>query len=840
MFTSLRSKLILPILTILILLVVIILFIVNSATTTLVTNFTSEKLDTAVAGINAYIEDLELRVSSTRGILASSTRLMSYLNVMDAHNIDHEAITRYIISQAELTNVGGIIVSDPHGTVLAYTCDPANYEGGIVTVATIETAVRGESIVAFTSTTASPVVLAGSAPIFFEDTIIGTVTVFFEIATFEFVDSVANIFNADFTVFAGDTSIASTLIHPQTGARAVGTQVAQNVAEAVLGRGEYLTLELNIFGLIPYYAHYFPLYFTDGQPVGMMFVGISEVEAMAAGVQLNQNLIIVGLIGLIIACVVTLFTIVQALKPLAEISQIAKNVSDGNMNINKHSKRLPKDEIGSLTLDIYGLVDVVKNLIDDLNKLSHEFTQVGNTEYRISESGYNHSFKELVQGVNAIADSLIDDIDLIINANNKMANGDFDIVVKDLPGKKMVLPQSVRSITAKLNELYNSSAVLVEKATAGDFDFQIDETHFSGNWADLVHKLNNLMMAVANPLSDIEHNIVIMANGDFSRLEGDYRGSFKVLQNSCNMVNDITQLYIGEISNTLNAIANGDLTVNLRQTYVGSYAPIERSINTILSNLNKTLSEVKSAIGQLTDGSEQISLVSANLASGVSKQNEAIEEFSNSIALIHEKANLASTNATMANKNSHLIQEYVANGGDAVESMEKTMNNIKSSSENISKILDVIRDVAFQTNLLALNASVEAARAGEHGKGFSVVADEVRTLASKSQKSTADTSKIVEDDIVTVNEGLQATVNVVESFEIITKTVTEISQLISDITAMSDDQLSSISNLNTTVSQIKGVVSDISTTADESATASRELSAQAEVLRQQISYFKTR
>ncbi|MCL2016857.1 MAG: methyl-accepting chemotaxis protein [Defluviitaleaceae bacterium] len=836
MFISLRSKLILPIVIIIILLVMTILFVVTTAVSSLVADLTTEKLDTAVAGIHAYLDDLERRVLATTTILATSTQLINYLNV---ENYDDNAIFRYITAQKELTGVDGIVVSDAFGISVANSHDPALVAEDVTVISTAAAALRGESAVSFMETSVVPVILASSAPVIYEDTIIGTVTVFFDIGALAFVDTVSNIFRADFTVFLNNISVASTLVHPDTGDRAVGTPVAAHVADFVIGQGEAMDLELDIFGLLPYYAHYFPLHTHYGDVVGMMFVGISQEEARAASIALQQNLVIVGIVGLVIAIIVTLATIVHSLKPLLALSQLTKDVSSGNININFNTKNLPKDEIGNLTLDVYELVDVIRHLISDLSQLSHEFTQVGDIEYRINTDNYSNSFRELMKSVNGIIDSLVDDIETIVDANARMANGDFDIAVKDLPGKKMSLTKSIRDITSKLNELYDASASLAERVAVGEFSIHIDESKFSGKWGDLANKLNKLIISVVEPLADIEENVIIMSKGNFSHLEGKYSGTFKVLQDACNLVNDTTQLYIEEISTTLDAIASGDLTVSLNQEYIGSYAPIETSINTILQKLNTTLSEVQSAVAQLADSSDQISVISADLSVGVSKQTQALNDFSDSIAIIHDKAELASENALTANKSSELISRHIASGGKAVETMETTMNDIKLSSENISKILDVIRDVAFQTNLLALNASIEAARAGGHGKGFSVVAEEVRSLASKSQKSTAETTQIVEEDILHVNEGLKTTNSVVESFETITQAVSKISSLIHDITQISDEQLQSIYNVNATVSQIKNVVSDISTTAEQAANASERLNTQADLLEEQLSYFKT-
>ena len=557
-----------------------------------------------------------------------------------------------------------------------------------------------------------------------------------------------------------------------------------------------------------------------------------------ASADLFSNLALLVSILFIIISILGVFIILRKIAPINGLMNLVSDVSDGNMSVNIKQVNIPKDEIGVLTHYIANLVEVVRNIIDDLNKLHHEDIVNGDIEYRIDASKYKNTFRELMQRINDIMDAQADAMLPAIEAISMIAEGDFNITINDLPGKKMILPQSLREVVSKLNGLYKAISDLAEKAAMGNINAHIDSDKFSGNWAVLADKLNNLMDAVAEPLADIERNVTIMAKGDFSHLDGTYPGTFGVLQEACNLVNDTTSALIKEISETLEKIANGDLTVKLSEKYLGSYAPIETSINTILKSLNSTLSDVKATVEQVTQGAEQISTSAMVLAEATMKQTASIEELSSSVMLVHEKASKASNDATAASESSERIQQHVTTGGEAIKSMEATMNKVKSSSQDISKIIDVISNIAFQTNLLALNASVEAARAGEHGKGFSVVADEVRNLAVRSQQSTSDTSEIIQEDLNHVDEGLKTTSEVVASFGTIIANVQEISGHISEIAEISVEQLESISNINASVSELTAVVTDISATAEESASASQELSSQAELLREKVAFFK--
>ena len=525
------------------------------------------------------------------------------------------------------------------------------------------------------------------------------------------------------------------------------------------------------------------------------------------------------------------------IRPVKNLEDIVLDVTQGNVHVNRNPAFNKNDEIGRLTNNIYDLSDTIEMILNDANQFAYEFNENGDIEYRMDINKFKGAYKKMVENMNHLADSFVDDIMHTLDVLEKMSEGDFNVKINDLPGKKIILTQSIRTIASKLNELYNTVTLLAENVSEGNLDTRVDIGHFSGNWAVLAEKLNGLISAVEEPIADIQHNVEIMSHGDFSHLEGEYPGRYGVLQNACNSVNDITKTLIGEISQTLQAIAKGDLTVTLKQNYAGSYAPIKASINTILDNLNSTMSDVQDTVNQVITVVGHLSSYAMHIVEGAVRQASAIEELSNAINLVHEEAIEASSNAAFAGISSTQVQERITASGDAVKSMTDTMYKIKASSESIGNIVDVINNVAFQTNLLALNASVEAARAGEHGKGFSVVADEVRSLAARSQQSTSETSKINEENAKFVGDGLNSTNDVVESFEAIANNINEITKLILGITEVSEKQLASIADINESVSEITKVVTDNSANAEESAAASKELNSIVEALRQKVAFF---
>ena len=582
-----------------------------------------------------------------------------------------------------------------------------------------------------------------------------------------------------------------------------------------------------------------PVFDAYGRAIAVVGADVDVTRVNIQTIQFMRNIAMIGLItAAAIGLLIWLFTTRTLNLSLRRIVGIDIASSDDTGSFKaRESDKYAKDEISVLYLHFDEMLSTIHTLQTDISIMLNKHMS-GHYEYRLDASKYAGNQQKLIEDLNALVNMYVTDFIELLEVSKQYGEGNFSANVSVYPENWRWANKIVNDLQAGFVRLTSEIDKLVGNAAQGNFDVQADVSGMQGEWAHIIGSLNKLLTSFAEPLADIEQNITSMSKGDFTRLEREYPGTFAVLKNACNLVNDTTAVYVDEISQALQSIANGDLTVEIKQKYIGSYAPIETALNTILENLNSTLFDVQSAVDQVTLGAGQISENAMNLADGASRQNSTIEELSDSVALIHEKAMQASNNAVSASEGAIRTKEHVTAGDEAVISMAGTMNKVKESSESIAKINDVITSIAFQTNLLALNASVEAARAGEHGKGFAVVAEEVRNLAGRSQTSASDTAELIEEDVRNVEEGLKTTENVVSSFETISASISEISGLISDIVELSGEQLKSISNINDSVSEISEIVTVVSSSAEESASASQELSSQAEMLRQKVKFFR--
>ena len=286
-------------------------------------------------------------------------------------------------------------------------------------------------------------------------------------------------------------------------------------------------------------------------------------------------------------------------------------------------------------------------------------------------------------------------------------------------------------------------------------------------------------------------------------------------------------------------ISEGDLRNEITREYVGDFSSIKESINKISASLNKTMKEIALSSEHVFVGSKQITESSMGLAEGSSEQSDSVAALHKSIDMINRQASTNIEHSRNANELSHMSTENVQICNDEMKKMLLSMDGIRESSGNISKVIKVIEDIAFQTNLLALNAAVEVARAGEHGKGFAVVAQEVRSLAGHSQVAVRETTALIQNSVDKVTEGTATAHATSDALDKIVNNISEISEIITDISTASRAQFDAIEKVNDSVERISDAVKRNTTTSQDSATIAEELNSQAEMLQQMLAFFKT-
>jgi methyl-accepting chemotaxis protein/methyl-accepting chemotaxis protein-1 (serine sensor receptor) len=258
---------------------------------------------------------------------------------------------------------------------------------------------------------------------------------------------------------------------------------------------------------------------------------------------------------------------------------------------------------------------------------------------------------------------------------------------------------------------------------------------------------------------------------------------------------------------------------------------VVRNGNTVLRSI---ATEIGEGARQVATASHQVSSSSQALAQGSSEQAASLEETSASTeeinAMTQKNAENAKTTAGEMDRTDQALKET----DERLKRMIGSMQQINTSSEKISKIIKVIDEIAFQTNILALNAAVEAARAGEAGMGFAVVADEVRNLAQRCAQAAKDTSELIEESIVSSNEGKERLDKVAASVSGVYDAAARGKLLANEVHVGSQEQARGIEQILRAITQMQQVTQATAASAEQGASAGEEMSAQAQSLQDAV------
>ena len=344
-----------------------------------------------------------------------------------------------------------------------------------------------------------------------------------------------------------------------------------------------------------------------------------------------------------------------------------------------------------------------------------------------------------------------------------------------------------------------------------------------------------IIRSITRPLREIEQATKRLSEGELNvTLSYQSKDELGSLADSTRILIENLRGYIGNISEVLGHMAEGNLTASVTMEYHKDFAPIKASLETILASLNAMFLRIQQSSDQVASGSNQVASGAQALSQGATEQASSIEELSATINEISEQIKGNAANAQRANRMVAETTREIENGQQQMEQLVTAMSDISQTSNQINKIIKTIDDIAFQTNILALNAAVEAARAGTAGKGFAVVAEEVRNLAAKSAEAAKDTTALIENAIRAIGNGTHMVTATEQSLDAIVEKAENVTKLVNEIAEASNAQATAVAQTTVGIDQIASVVQNNSATAEESAAASEELSGQALMLKELI------
>lgn len=272
-----------------------------------------------------------------------------------------------------------------------------------------------------------------------------------------------------------------------------------------------------------------------------------------------------------------------------------------------------------------------------------------------------------------------------------------------------------------------------------------------------------------------------------------------------NALREENEKVIERLQQGLQSLSKGDFSTQIEKPFGGGYDSLRVNFNATVDNLNALLTDVVRSGGQIQHQSNDIKTASDNLSSRTETQAATLEETAAALEEMTASVNSAASNAREVQSAVENARVDVERSGEVVESAVTAMNEIESSSTQISRIIGVIDDIAFQTNLLALNAGVEAARAGEVGQGFAVVASEVRALAQRSSEAANEIKHLIGTSSTHVQDGVQKVDDAGQALATVVSQVTTIAELVSGISSEAVEQAQGLNEINIGVAQLDSV-----------------------------------
>ena len=283
------------------------------------------------------------------------------------------------------------------------------------------------------------------------------------------------------------------------------------------------------------------------------------------------------------------------------------------------------------------------------------------------------------------------------------------------------------------------------------------------------------------------------------------------------------QIVVGALTVGLENLSQGKLTQTLDEPFSQDYEGLRGNFNTTVDRLNTTISQVALASRSIRSRADDITQASEDLARRTENQAATLEETAAALDQLTASVKAAADGAGEVEVIVRNTRTEAEASGKVVLSAVEAMNGIERSSDQISRIIGVIDDIAFQTNLLALNAGVEAARAGDSGRGFAVVASEVRALAQRSSEASKEIKELITTSSQLVGRGVDAVGSAGAALTLMVDRVTHISTLVSNIATGAGQQATALGEVNIGVTQLDQVAQRNAAMVEQSKTATQSL-----------------
>ena len=349
----------------------------------------------------------------------------------------------------------------------------------------------------------------------------------------------------------------------------------------------------------------------------------------------------------------------------------------------------------------------------------------------------------------------------------------------------------------------------------------------------------HLAMSISRPVQAVTNRMVALSDGDLhtevtSVSSGD---ELQILTQTLEATVESVNHYISDIEQVLTQVAMGNLKVEPKGDYKGDFALIRESLHTIIQSMNETILGFGDAAVRLADMSEELNGQSGQLHQASMEQNQSTEALVCEVSHVKERLSSVTKSSGQTRIKTEEIAQKVQEANERMASLSNAMNDISVNAQEITNIAKAIEDISFQTSILAINASIEAARAGSAGKGFGVVADEVKQLASRSAEAAKNATEMVSSTRSIIKTGVELTANTADSLQAISAVSDQINGISDELVEAVQGQKNALTIMEERIEMISAIADRNLQNAGGTEQSSGLLAKEAEALRYQVKKF---
>ena len=358
----------------------------------------------------------------------------------------------------------------------------------------------------------------------------------------------------------------------------------------------------------------------------------------------------------------------------------------------------------------------------------------------------------------------------------------------------------------------------------------------------IVLSIKKSAASLSKPIMELNHTAQQLADGDLDvHLEITSEDEIGELGESIKKTGARLKeyiVYIDETSEVLARIADGQLSIELKNDYVGEFQKIKDALLNISDSMTDVMKNIGESSKQVSVGASELADASQMLAEGAQTQAVSVQELANTTTTVTEQVQESRKDAERSAKATVYVTNMMEQNQDKMKMMMGAMNEIRETSQQVVGIIQTIEEIAEQTNLLSLNASIEAARAGELGKGFAVVADEIGKLALESSKAASMTRELIGVSMEEINKGNDIANGVMTSLEESVSAVGEVNKMIKKSAENAVDQADNMQQIQVGIDAIAQGVNDNSAVSQETYATSEQLANQTVTLNDLVQKFE--